>query len=289
MRGVSRQLQTTRRERVNVGLSLTVFLTHMLSHHVVSRCFCQFELRPCCLFWRSSDWTEIWVWNRWFGNDLFRLGLHQWWTISRTCCELFWALSWTEVLVHFIILGEDQLSVQCWVSLALDSAAWNWESEALPPAVFKESWKPSKSHWTSKLKVQFSVNAVLAKKSQLQSHYQISSQYWCLFMQITSSQFLLDQISSNCPSLNLFSNMVQVIPTFCFNCSTYWVMMVLGGRQNMVWICDWSSCQCGGSCLLWLYTLRISLCVKACEIWLILKDPGCSQLLMVVLLHLLTS
>lgn len=197
---------------------------------------------------------------------------------------------WVEqVLVHFIILGEDQLSVQCWVSLALDSAAWNWESEALPPAVFKESWKPSKSHWTSKLKVQFSVNAVLAKKSQLQSHYQISSQYWCLFMQITSSQFLLDQISSNCPSLNLFSNMVQVIPTFCFNCSTYWVMMVLGGRQNMVWICDWSSCQCGGSCLLWLYTLRISLCVKASEIWLILKDPGCSQLLMVVLLHLLTS
>lgn len=92
MRGVSRQLQTTRRERVNVGLSLTVFLTHMLSHHVVSRCFCQFELRPCCLFWRSSDWTEIWVWNRWFGNDLFRLGLHQWWTISRTCCELFLSL-----------------------------------------------------------------------------------------------------------------------------------------------------------------------------------------------------
>lgn len=46
MRGVSRQLQTTRRERVNVGLSLTVFLTHVLSHHVVSRCFCQFELRP---------------------------------------------------------------------------------------------------------------------------------------------------------------------------------------------------------------------------------------------------
>lgn len=66
MTGSVRKLQTAGRQTACKRTILTLFLTHVLSHHVRARCFCRFDLSPLsfslCLF--SARFPPSWVLDR---------------------------------------------------------------------------------------------------------------------------------------------------------------------------------------------------------------------------------